>query len=52
MSDRVYQLLSLPNEDVSIRWMMTLLHFLWQGAVVGSVVAIALSSTFAIFEVE
>ena len=41
MADRFESLLSLFGDDVSVRWLITLLHFLWQGAVVGGVVAIA-----------
>ena len=41
MADRFESLLSLLGDDVSVRWLITLLHFLWQGAVVGGVVAIA-----------
>ncbi len=41
MADQFASLLSLFGDDVSIRWLITLLHFLWQGAVVGGVVAIA-----------
>jgi beta-lactamase regulating signal transducer with metallopeptidase domain len=41
MADRFASLLSLFGDEVSIRWLITLLHFLWQGAVVGGVVAIA-----------
>ena len=41
MADRFESLLSLLGDDVSLRWLITLLHFLWQGAVVGGVVAIA-----------
>ncbi len=41
MADRFESLMSLLGDDVSIRWLITLLHFLWQGAVVGGVAAIA-----------
>ncbi len=41
MADRFEGLLSLLGDDVSVRWLITLLHFVWQGAVVGGVVAIA-----------
>ncbi|MHC4404071.1 MAG: M56 family metallopeptidase [Planctomycetota bacterium] len=41
MVDRFESLMSLLGDDVSVRWLITLLHFLWQGAVVGGVVAIA-----------
>ncbi len=41
MADRFESLVSLLGDDVSVRWLITLLHFLWQGAVVGGVVAIA-----------
>ena len=30
----------LLNDVVSLRWMLTLLHFLWQGAVIGVVVVV------------
>ena len=33
--------MSLWGNDVSVRWLITLLHFLWQGAVVGGLVMIA-----------
>ncbi len=41
MADRFESFMSLLGDDVSVRWLITLLHFLWQGAVVGGVVAIA-----------
>ncbi len=41
MADRIESLLSLLGDGVSVRWLITLLHFLWQGAVVGVVVVIA-----------
>ncbi len=41
MADRFESLVSLLGDDVSVRWLITLLHFLWQGAVVGGLVAIA-----------
>jgi beta-lactamase regulating signal transducer with metallopeptidase domain len=40
MADRFQILISLLGDDVSVRWLITLLHFLWQGVVVGVVVAI------------
>jgi len=41
MADRFESLVSLLGDDVSVRWLITLLHFLWQGAVVGGAIAIA-----------
>ena len=41
MADRFQSLMSLLGDDVSVRWLITLLHFLWQGVAVGIVVAIA-----------
>ena len=38
MGDRF---MSLLGDDVCVRWLFTLLHFLWQGAVVGGVVVVA-----------
>lgn len=32
MIERANELLSLLGNEVSLRWMLTLLHFLWQGA--------------------
>ena len=40
MVDRFESLLSLFGDDVTVRWLITVLHFLWQGALVGGVVAI------------
>ena len=41
MADRFESLMLLLGDDVSIRWLITLLHFLWQGAVIGGVAAVA-----------
>jgi len=41
MAEAFESLVSLLGDDVSVRWLITLLHFLWQGSVVGGVVAIA-----------
>jgi len=41
MTNQFENLVSLLGDDVSVRWLITLLHFVWQGAVVGGVVAIA-----------
>jgi beta-lactamase regulating signal transducer with metallopeptidase domain/WD40 repeat protein len=41
MADRIQSFMALGGDDVNVRWLVTLLHFLWQGAVVGAAVAIA-----------
>jgi len=35
MSDSIVDALFLLNSEMSLRWMITLLHFLWQGCVIG-----------------
>ena len=35
MANSFESLMSLLGDDVSVRWLITLLHFLWQGAVIG-----------------
>lgn len=40
MSDLTNGLLPLLGEELSLRWIITLLHFLWQGTVVGLVAAV------------
>lgn len=35
MSDLLLDLWPLPSENLSLRWVLTLLHFLWQGCVIG-----------------
>jgi hypothetical protein len=41
MADLFAGLSSLFGDDFSVRWLVTVLHFLWQGAVVGVVAAVA-----------
>ena len=40
MTDQYRELLSLPLADLSVRWMVILLHFLWQGTVIGLAVVL------------
>ncbi len=40
MADQFESLLLLSGSDLTVRWLITLLHFLWQGAIVFAVVAI------------
>jgi len=40
MSDLANGLLALLGKDLSLRWVITLLHFLWQGTVVGLVAVV------------
>ena len=40
MSDLTNGLLPLLGEELSLRWIITLLHFLWQGTVLGLVAAV------------
>ena len=40
MSDLTNGLLRLLGEELSLPWIITLLHFLWQGTVVGLVAAV------------
>lgn len=44
MSDLTNGLLPLLDEELSLRWIITLLHFLWQGTVVGLVAAVVVRS--------
>lgn len=37
MSDFTVDALFLLNSEMSLRWMITMLHFLWQGCVIGTV---------------
>lgn len=41
MADHLATLLFAFGDDISVRWLITVLHFLWQGAVVGVTTAIA-----------
>jgi len=41
MADRFQSLMFVIGNDISVRWLITLLHFLWQGPVVGGLVVIA-----------
>jgi beta-lactamase regulating signal transducer with metallopeptidase domain/outer membrane protein assembly factor BamB len=40
MSDYIDDMLSLAGNDLCLRWMITLLHFFWQGAAIGLAVAV------------
>ena len=41
MADHLATLLFVFGDDISVRWLITVLHFLWQGTVVGATTAIA-----------
>lgn len=41
MADRIESFVSLLGDGVSVRWLITALYFLWQGAVIGGLVVIA-----------
>ncbi|HBO44007.1 MAG TPA: hypothetical protein DD670_08755 [Planctomycetaceae bacterium] len=41
MADRFESFVSLLGDGISVRWLITALHFLWQGTVVGGLVVIA-----------
>lgn len=44
MTERVNDLMMFLGSDQSVRWMMTLLHFLWQGTFVGVIALVAATS--------
>ncbi len=41
MSDSSVDALFFLNSEMSLRWVMTLLHFLWQGCVIGTLAVVA-----------
>ncbi len=41
MAEQFTNLFSVFSDELAVRWLMTLLHFLWQGVVIGAVFAIA-----------
>ncbi len=39
MADQLGSAVPLWGDDATVRWLLTVLHFLWQGAVIGAVAA-------------